>query len=127
MIDRQAAHESMVRRVEQAQKAIDPLKAGRSRQAGMARALGAVLDELHGRMDLAWMVLNEQPFGGVERATFRGQKAAELGICYTAIQGAYDELAQLGIISKDERTEPTTIELVKALKEQERVEPRRRR
>jgi hypothetical protein len=126
MIDRQVNHESMVRRVEQAQKAVDPLKSGRSRQAGMARALGAVLDELHERMDLAWTVLNERPFGGVERATFRGQKAAELGICYTAIQGAYDELAQLGVISKDERTEPTTIELIKAFKEG-RVEPRRRR
>lgn len=126
MTDRLANHESMVRRVGQAQKAIDSLKSGRSRQAGMARALSAVLDELHERMNLAWEVLNERPFGGTERAAFRGQKAAELGICYTGIQGAYDELAQLGVISRSERTEPTTIELIKSFKE-ERVEPRRRR
>ena len=121
MIDSQAEHESMIRRVEQAQKALSPHVAGRSRRTGVARALGAVLGEAHERMNMAWAVLNEPYFGQAKHYTYRAQKAAELGICYTTISNAYDELCQLGVIGKDEKTEPTTQDLIRAQKEGERA------
>jgi Asp/Glu/hydantoin racemase len=118
----------MIRRVEQAQKAISSHAVGRSRLAGMAQALTGVLDEAYERMDLAWGVLNEQYFDSPKHYTFRAQKAAELGICYATIRSAYDDLCRIGIIGKDERTEPTMTELVAAREAEERAtKPRRRR
>lgn len=127
MIDRNASHQSMIRRVEQAQKAISASTSGRSRNTGMARALASVLDEVYERMTMAWSVLNEPYFDAPKHHVYRAQKAAELSICYAAISDAYDELCQLNVISKEDKTEPTTQDLVKAHKEEERAARARRR
>lgn len=127
MIDRDAEYQSMVRRVEQAQKAISAFSSGRSRLAGTARALSTVLDEAHERMNLAWAVLTDQRFEVAQHYTYRAQKAAELGICYASIIGAYDHLCQAGIIGRSEQTELTLDDMVKKVKEQERVDNKRRR
>ena len=111
----------MVRRAEQAQKAISSLTAGRSKLAGIARALSSVLDEAHERMNMAWAVLNEPYFEGPKHYTYRAQKSAELGICYAAIHGAYDELCRLNVINKVDRTEPTLYELAIIRKGEERA------
>lgn len=127
MIDRKAAHESMIRRVEQAQKAISSFTAGRSQKTGVARALGAILDEAYERMNMAWAVLNEPYFAAAKHYVYRAQKAAELGICYTIISNAYDELCQLNVIGKDEKTESTTSDRIAAQKVKERAAGTRRR
>ena len=121
MIDGRAQHESMIRRVEQAQKAIDAFTAGRSRSTGLARALRSVLDETYERMTMSWSVLNEAYFNAPKHHTYRAQKAAELSLCYTTISNAYDELCLLNVIGKGEKTEPTTQDLVRAQKEEERA------
>ena len=121
MIDRHAEHQSMIRRVEQAQKALSDHTNGRSERTGIARALTSVLDETYERMTMAWSVMHEPYFEAPKHHIFRSQKAAELSICYTIITDAYDELCYLNVISKGERTEPTTQDLVKAQKEQERA------
>lgn len=127
MIDHHAEHQSMIRRIEQSQKAISALLTGRSKQAGMARALGTVLDEVYERLTMAWAVLNEPYFGTAKHHIYRAQKAAELGICYTIVSNAYDELCRLNVINKDEKTEPTTADLVQMQKEMERAAKSRRR
>jgi hypothetical protein len=121
VIDRDAEHQSMIRRVEQAQKAIDAFTAGRSRSTGVARALQSILDEAYERMTMAWTVLNEPRFDIPKYHTYRSQKAAELSICYTAICNAYDELCQFHVISDEDKTEPTTQDLVRTQKEEERA------
>jgi len=121
VIDRHAEHQSMIRRVEQAQKALSDHTNGRSERTGIARALTSVLDETYERMTMAWSVMHEPYFEAPKHHIFRSQKAAELSICYTIITDAYDELCYLNVISKGERTEPTTQDLVKAQKEQERA------
>jgi hypothetical protein len=127
MIDRHAEHQSMIRRVEQAQKALSDHTNGRSERTGIAKALASVLDETYERMTMAWSVMHEPYFRAPKHHVFRSQKAAELSICYTIINNAYDELCYLNTIGKDERTEPTTQDLVKAQKEQERAAKAARR
>lgn len=127
MIDRHAEHQSMIRRVEQAQKAISPSTAGRSKVTGLAKALSSVLDEAYERMTMAWFVLNEPHFDVPKHYAYRAQKAAELSICYTVISNAYDELCLLNVIDKDEKTELTTQDLVRIQKEEERAARARRR
>lgn len=115
-------HSSMVAKVEQARKAVDPHTVGRGRQAGLAKALAAALEEIQERMDAAWWVLREptaQELSPREH-TFRSQKAAELGLCYVAGTRIFDELAMLHVIRRTERTEPTTAELARQLDRGER-------
>lgn len=121
MIDRHAEHQSMIRRVEQALKAISTLTDGRSKQAGLAKALHSVLDEAYERMTMAWYVLNDASLDVPKYHAYRSQKAAELSICYTTISNAYDELCLLNIINKKDRTEPTIHDMVIAAKEEERA------
>lgn len=127
MIDGHAEHQSMIRRVEQARKAIAGFTGGRGRMAGLARALDSVLDEAYERMTMAWSVLYEPHFSAPKHYTYRQQKAAELSLCYTTISNAYDELCLLNIISRDDKTEPTTHDRILAAKEEERATRQRRR
>lgn len=121
MIDRQAEHEAMIRRVEQAQKAISPSATNRGRLAGMSWALTNVLDELYERMTLAWRALNDVRFDHPKHHTYRAQKAAELSLCYAGISKVYDELCRLRVISKNEQTEKTVYELAKEAEATERA------
>lgn len=121
-------HDSIVRRIEQSRKAIEPYRVGRGRQAGLANALDTLLDELHERLDMAWRVLNTPAKeSSVQQRIFYGQKAAELGLCYAAIARSYDELVGLSVIPGAERTEPTLAELAKQLERSEKPTTRRRR
>lgn len=123
MTERTAFHDSMVAKVEQARKAIDVFKPGRGRQAGMAKALDAVLEEIQERMDAAWRVLRQPtPIELSPREhTFRSQKAAELGLCYVGGTRIFDELAAVGVIRRAERTELTTAEMARELDREEKI------
>jgi len=121
VIDRHAEHQSMIRRVEQAQKALSNHTNGRSVRTGIAKALASVLDETYERMTMAWTVMHQPYFDAPKHHVFRSQKAAELSICYTIITDAYDELCYLNVIGKDERTEVTTQDLMRVQKEEERA------
>lgn len=122
-VERATFHDSMVAKVEQARKSIDLFKPGRGRQAGLAKALDAVLEEIQERMDAAWRVLREPtPIELSPREhTFRSQKAAELGMCYVAGTRVYDELAAVSVIRRVDRTELTTAELARKLDQEEKI------
>ncbi len=115
---REEDYESMVRRVELAKKAISERTTGRSRTAGTAKALMAVLEEAHERMDLAWKVLRvkQEPLDFM----FRAQKAAEISLCCVMISKAYDELCALFVIAKDEQSEPTVKQMIQAAESAEK-------
>lgn len=110
----------MVERVEQARKVLAPLCMGRGRQAGLAKALAAVLDEAYERMEMAWLILNQPADRTEERQRFWAQKATELGMCYTLISHVFDELAVHLIIPYRERTQPTTMELARRLNQEDK-------
>jgi hypothetical protein len=119
--NQQEYHESMVRRVEAALKALDSNTSGRSQQTGMARALQAALREVYDRMDMAWAVLK-----GPSRETAAEQKyllmnASEIGLCYTLIHNIYDELCELNVISKADQIEPTTKAVAQAAEATEKA------
>jgi hypothetical protein len=118
MTSRQDEYEGMIRRVELAKKAISNLTNGRSRLAGVARGLEAVLDEAYERMDLAWRVLSET--GDPLDFTFRAQKAAEMSLCCVMVCKVYDELCALYVIGKDEQSEPTISQMIKEADAEER-------
>lgn len=127
MIDRRAEHDAMIRRVEQAQKAISPHATNRGRLAGMTWAVSVVLDEVYERMTLAWAVLTDTRFEHAKHYTYRAQKAAELSLSYVTINKVYDELCRLRVISKEEQTEPTVYDKVKTTMAAERETQRAER
>jgi hypothetical protein len=122
----QEHHFSMLNRVEIMKQALRAHQPGRSRLANLANTVFSLNLETWATMVQAWRSINDPRWQGPAHARFIAQRYAELSLCYTLIQTAYDELCATKIIAKEDQTELTTNDMAALRAADEKLTRRRR-
>lgn len=120
-------HDSMLNRVEVMRDALKPFQPGRGRLANMANTIGMINAEVFITMTQAWQSIHDSRWQGPAYVRFIAQRYAELSLCYSLIQTAYDELCDANIIPKDGRPELTTKDMAAIAAVEEKLAKKQRR
>lgn len=120
-------HDSMLNRMEIMRDALKPFQPGRGRLANLANTVGATNIEVAATMIQAWRSIHDPRWQGPTYTRFIAQRYAELSLCYSLIQTAYDELCTANIIAKERRTELTTKDMAALAAAEEKLARRRGR
>lgn len=119
-------HDTMLNRLEVMSAALKIYSRGRGRQAGLAVTVVATNTEIAQTMVRAWTLVHDPRWQGPAHFRFIAQRHAELALCYTLIQSAYDELCHFGIIPKEDQTELTTKDMAALAAAEEKLRRRRK-
>lgn len=120
-------HDSMLNRMQIMRDALKAFQPGRGRLANLANTIGATNIEVAATMVQAWRSIHDPRWQGPAYVRFIAQRYAELSLCYSLIQTAYDELCAGNIIPKDARTELTTRDMAAIAAADEKLARRRGR
>lgn len=101
-------HDSMLNRLEIMRDALKPFQPGRGRLANMTNTIDTLNTEVFITMARAWESIHDPRWQGPAYVRFVAQRYAELSLCYTLIQTAYDELCSMNIVPQEARAELTT-------------------
>lgn len=117
----------MLNRLEIMAEALKIHSVGRGRLAGIVGTLMAMNSETSQTMVRAWQLVHDPRWQGPAYFRFIAQRHAELALCYTLVQAAYDELCAFGVISKEHRVELTTKDMAALAAADEKLSKRRNR
>ena len=120
-------HEAMLNRVEIMRDALKPFQPGRGRLANMTNTIDMINSEIVITMTQAWQLIHDPRWQGPSYVRFIAQRYAELSLCYSLIQTAYDELCSANIVPAGARAELTTKDMAVIAAAEEKLRKKQRK